>query len=439
MSLLRKAILVNSTAFLCLGISICQTVILTRVLGPGGIGQYSVITAVLMVATQFFSLGLPLSFLFYSQHDPNNNQKYLMSAIWACLILGAIGGLGIATLVYMRTSYFGVVPWFALVAIAIHIPIVIQSMIARNNLMIAIEARRISLMSLSVSIGSVCLVLMFYALGHLGVGQAVLCFVATGIIRLSLGGYWMRNKVDFSKKLSWRVSRKLGFMGVRQSWTYLMVIVNSQVSILIVKYLIDDFDDVGYFSRGLRIAVLGITASQSVLPILFSRWASLPQEKLITHVEKVLRFASTAAIAAVVGILLTGKWVILLLYGKDFLPAVQSMRILVPGAATYMVSRALIELLGSRGRPEISAILLGMTVIMNILLSWLLVPEMGIAGAALAATVCNIVLLVSLAMIVKRRHQIRLTRCLWLSFSDYRDIMRELSLRSSKSVREAEG
>jgi len=42
-ALFRKAILVNASTLLGLGIRLGQTVILTRVLGPAGIGQFALV------------------------------------------------------------------------------------------------------------------------------------------------------------------------------------------------------------------------------------------------------------------------------------------------------------------------------------------------------------------------------------------------------------
>ena len=69
MSFFRKAILVNSTALVCFVIRLGQTIILTRLLGPTGIGQYAVITAALMLAAQISALGYPIAFLYYCRRS----------------------------------------------------------------------------------------------------------------------------------------------------------------------------------------------------------------------------------------------------------------------------------------------------------------------------------------------------------------------------------
>jgi O-antigen/teichoic acid export membrane protein len=427
MSLLRKAILVNSAEGTSILIGVAQTIILTRVLGPSGIGQYSVISSTLMLAAQLWCLGFPLSYLYHSQHDPVNTKQYLMNTIWVNLVLGVIGGIIMTVVVHYNTEFFGQIPWFSFIAIGLFIPIVLQSGIARQNLMIKIEAKKLSIMVLTVTIGGFSLVCLFALLGYLAIGQAIICFVSLAAIRAVVGWHFMKGSVDWHIRPSWNVSRKLALMGIRQSWSDLMVLFNSTLSIMLVKYFLHDFENAGYYSRGQQIAMLVVTAGQAILPLLFSTWAAASADRVAIHVEKVMRFITTACLVMIVGILLTGKYIILIMYGKEFLPAVIPMMIVLPGAVLYLMSRALMQLAGSRGAPELNAFVLFLAAAVNTLLSWIMIPSWGIHGAALAATSANIVLLAMLMLIASRKYQIRLAKCLLLNANDWKDIKAQLS------------
>jgi O-antigen/teichoic acid export membrane protein len=434
MSLLRKAALVNTSAFICLGLGVLQASVLARVLGPEGIGQYAVILSALVLGGQIFSLGIPLSFLYHSQHDPENTKSYRMNAIWSMLLLGIAGGITVPLLVYLKPGYFGEVQWFVLLAISAYVPVVLQRVVARNHFLIRIEARRMSLISITACAGCVSLILILAWLGVLGVGQALICFLFAVVIRAGLGWYWMWEEVDWFVKPSWKISRKLGLMGIRQSWSTLMILVNNQINMLIIRYLLDDFESVGFFNRGQRVAMLTVTAGHAILPLLFSRWAAFPEEKLAVHVEKVMRFASTVAMIMIFAVLLTGRWIILVLYTSEFLPAFIPMVILVPGTMLYLLSSALVRLLGSRGAPELAALMLFCGAAVNASLSWMFIPVYGINGAAVAATAGYIVLLVSLVTTVKVKYGIRVMKCLILNKNDIKSIVKTLSIRRAENV-----
>lgn len=434
MSFLRKVIFVNGAECICFGLGIFQSVILSRVLGPAGVGQYAVILSAMILAAQLFSLGFPLSFLYHSQHDPANAKVYLINTIWSMLFMGAFGGIILTTIIYYNTGYFGKTSWIVLLAIFAYIPIVLQRAIVRNHLLIAIEAKRLGVMNLCAMIGAVLAILILAWLDALNIGRAILCFILAATIRAGLGWFWIRGNVDFSIKPQWKINLKLGLMGIRQSWLDLMILVNAQLNILIIKFLMDNFESVGYFSRGQLVAMLAVTAGRAVLPLLFSQWASLPQERLVAHVEKTMRFAFAVGIVVIAVILLGAKQIILLLYGREFLPAVTSAQILVLGTVLYLISRALTQLLGSQGVPEVAAIALFCGALVNAVLSWPLIYLAGINGAALAATISHVVLLALLMIIVKRKYGIRVSNCIVMNRDDIRSAVNSLKFRKPKNV-----
>ncbi len=411
MSLFRKAVLVNSSAIICLGLGVLQAVLFSRVLGPAKVGQLSLLLSMVMVVPQLVSLGIPLSFLYHSQHEPAHIRVWLINAIWLMLLLGIAGGMLLVGIVYFMPDYFGTVESFVLIAMLLYVPIVLQRVVSRNYLLISIFAKRLSIMELAASAGSLGVMVILIWFGVLTVGTTLLCFILAAVVRAAMGWWWMRDEVDFTIKPSLRVGYKLGLMGVRQSWSDLIVIFNAQLNILLIKFFLDNFESVGYFSRSQSIAMLAVTAGQAVLPMLFSRWASLPESDLGLHVEKVLRFASTLGVFIVAFVLVGSKWIVLILYGREFLPAVIPMMILIPGTVLYLLSNCITQLLGSRGIPEIAALLLFIGAMVNAALSWMLIPKIGINGAAIAATLSNVLLLGALFAVIKAKYNVRLTKC----------------------------
>ena len=434
MSLLRKALLVNSAEFVCILIGVGLNIILTRTLGPDGIGQYAVVVSALTLAALVCCLGVPISFLYHCQNDRDGAGTYLVNALWMLTGLGLVGGAALVGLMVTQKGYFGVLPGFVLVMVLIYMPVALWQVLVRNTLLIEIQARRLSIMRLLRDCGGMLLVLLFLGFGFLKVPQAVVCFIVACFAPTVLGWLWLKSFADFSARPRFTVCRKLVIMGIRLNWADVMMVLNTQVSIFVVRYLFTDFKQVGYFSRGLRISMLAVTASQAVLPLLFSRWAAFPKEHLAAHVEKVMRFAGSMALAAIVVIVGAGKWVILIMYGVEFLPAVKPMMILVPGTMLYLLSRALMQLLCSRGLPEVSAAILFAATAVNAALSLILGPRMGITGVAIAATCANVVLLLLYVITVRKKFKVRISRCLVLNRSDILSIVEQLRSRKAQNV-----
>jgi len=170
--------------------------------------------------------------------------------------------------------------------------------------------------------------------------------------------------------------------------------------------------------------------------LLFSHWASFPKERLGRHVEKVVRFASTVGITLIITIIFGGKWIVILLYGEQFLPAVRPLIIMLPGYVLYLLSHALIQLLGSQGVPEQSAVILfGGTAIITAL-SFLLVPVMGINGGALSVVAGHIMIFISLILMARKKYGVRVMKCFIVNKRDIRGIIKTLGFQRLRDVPE---
>jgi O-antigen/teichoic acid export membrane protein len=428
MSFFRKALLVNVTELVSFVIRLVQTIVLTRFLGPAGIGQYAVVCAAVMLGSQISALGFPIAFLYYSQHDPKHTQVYQTHSVWAGLILGLLGGAVLGMLLVWRQSYFGMMPGYAVWAVSLYAVFMILAGVGRNSLLRDLESKRLSLMTLTSSLGSLALIVVLAWTDTLTVGFALVCLTGMQVIRMAVAWTWVGPTVAWDIKPRMEVVFKLGKMGLRQGGVDIMVLLNSTLNIMIIKWMISDFDQIGYFSRGMQIAMLVVTASQAVLPVLFSRWASLQVPELTGHFEKVFRFVATFSLVVIVGIMMLAKPVVILLFGQEFEPSVTPMMILLPGTMVFLLARVVIQFLGSRGLPEISYLMLLISCAVNALLSWLLIPTLGIHGAAAASSVSHLTLLLMLMAVMVVKFRVNLMRCLCVSLQDCRGLMRQLGV-----------
>jgi O-antigen/teichoic acid export membrane protein len=410
-------------------------IILTRSLGPDGIGQYEVIQGVMVLVPQLVCLGLPMSYLYHVQKDKASQGKYLYQATIGSLFMGLIGAMCLGLAILFFKGYFGQVKGYALLPIMLYVTFVLQRSVARSSLLVSIEARLLSIIEISACLVSVVLASVLVLTKVINVELALLCFVSAACVRMILGWAWTYRAFDTGCKFDGSIFKRMAVRGVKLSFADLMIIVNNQVSIVLIRLLLDDFASVGYYTRGLRIATLIITAVQSVLPLLFSRWAEIDEKQVPVHFAKVMRFTTAISLVFLLVVLVSGKWLILIMFGSHFLPATVPMIILLPGAILFLLSRIHMELLGSRGVPELSGFALLATSLLNAVLCFIFIPKMGIAGACCAFTIGNVCLFILLVIIVKKRYAIEIRKCLLLNRKDIDDIKKTLPtfMRGQKS------
>jgi len=437
-ALFRKAILVNASTLLGLGIRLGQTVILTRVLGPAGIGQFALVGSIVMLAAQVCTLGIPSSLLYSCQRDPAHRRQATAEGLWATLVLGLVGAVILAVILKTQAGYFGPLSWAACAIGASYVLVTPLSGITRSRLLCSLAARRLSWIAVASMAIPLALVVALVLAHRLDVATALAALVLTSGVRLAMGGWWIRKEVDVRVRPRLAGVGRLAWMGVRLSGTDAMILLSSTLHLLMLKALVTDFDGIGYFSRGQQLSMTVVMASQAVLPLLFSRWAALPETQIPRHFERVMRLVTTLSVVLLAAIAVGARPIIVLLYGERFLPAVAPMVILLPGTVFFLLSKVATQLLGSRGMPEVSVGVLALTTGIHAALSWALIPRLGIQGAAAASTLGNLVLLVSLMFATRTRCGVRWSRCLWLTRSDSRHMIRQLRGNGNR-VREPQG
>lgn len=438
MAFFRKAVLVNASTLLGLLIHLGQTVILARVLGPAGIGQVALVGSIVMLAAQVCSLGIPTSLLYSCQHDPAHRRQATLEGLWATLVLGLVGAVILAMAVKTQRGYFGPLSWTACAIGASYVLVTPLSGITRTHLLCALAARRLSLMAVASMAIPLALVVALALAHRLDVTAALAALVLTSAVRLAMGAWWIRRELDVQVRPRLGGVGRLAWMGVRLSGTDGMILLSSTLHLLMLKALVTDFDGIGYFSRGQQLAMAVVTASQAVLPLLFSRWAALPEAQIADHFERAMRFLTTLSVVVLVAIGIGSRPLIVALYGERFLPAVMPLVILLPGTMFFLLGKVATQLLGSRGMPEVSVGVLAVTTGIHAALSWLLIPRLGVEGAAVASTLGNLALLVCLMVVMRTRYGVRWSRCLWLTRTDSRGMIRQLHWNDNR-VREPQG
>jgi O-antigen/teichoic acid export membrane protein len=119
------------------------------------------------------------------------------------------------------------------------------------------------------------------------------------------------------------------------------------------------------------------------------------------------------------GILLFGKVFIELLYGAAYLPACEALYLLIPGTMAMGVYKILTRNFISRNKQQV-AIVAGLTgLVVNVGLNFILIPRIGIAGAALATTSSYTITSLILLFFFLKESDFRLRDLLLIRNSDF--------------------
>jgi O-antigen/teichoic acid export membrane protein len=157
------------------------------------------------------------------------------------------------------------------------------------------------------------------------------------------------------------------------------------------------------------VAISGITnvLAQSVAVVMTPTIAQQTNEA--ARIEKVYEAFErywTLNIFGTVAFAIMLPWVIPLLYGRDFVPAVLTAEVLLLASLSLNTRIVLIGAMQAFGEPQFASISEGLASILTVAILLLLIPSTGILGAAIASAAAYSASVSYLVFIFYRRHKV---------------------------------
>lgn len=169
----------------------------------------------------------------------------------------------------------------------------------------------------------------------------------------------------------------------------------------------DTSDSVAYYSYSIKAIRMISTLFSSIAAVLLPRlslyYAEQSMEKFSNIVNRVYNVIVFLCLPAFVGIWMLSDNLVLLLYGRKFIPASLTMKILSPLILIYAIGNLFgTQILITVGQESKLLITTIIGAICNLILNSILIPTMSQNGAALASVICEIIVLIIQYIFAKR-------------------------------------
>lgn len=218
---------------------------------------------------------------------------------------------------------------------------------------------------------------------------------------------------NFKKKLtSKNVKAPVSFKGILQIsfpmfLTNSMAIFMGELTTLIAGHFLSEAD-VGYYATALRIAMLTTFVLQAINTVVAPKFAELFHQGLIDELFTIARKSTKLIFWSAVPLLLIflffGKWIIVFLYGLDFEVSYPLLLILMGGLFVNAISGSVGNFMNMCGYEKLFRNVMMISVLINIALNILLIPRIGIYGAAITTSFTQIFWNVLLTAIIYRKY-----------------------------------
>lgn len=198
----------------------------------------------------------------------------------------------------------------------------------------------------------------------------------------------------FSFSLQFGEVRRVIFMALPFSIPAIMAVVMANTDTVLIRYF-GSLKDVGLYSAAQRlIQITYIIPGLLAVPLfpLMSRLAQSNKKRLAEILEKTLSFTILLALPLTLYAMLYGKEIVHLVYGNEYMLAATSLQILaitILFTFLFMILNNVIFSLDERWTIFLYSII---GVIGNGVFDILLIPSLGIAGAALSTTLTTAVI-----------------------------------------------
>ena len=226
---------------------------------------------------------------------------------------------------------------------------------------------------------------IFVALAHLGLlggvlggaaGVGAALFVSVRLLRRDRFTFRPQPSVD-------HVRRALRF-GIPLQVSHLLIALSQRFDQLIV-YQVAGMAAGGRYAVALTIGQLAAYAPFAVSLTSFPRIASASDEEAISLIGRVSRVGTAAALLGGVLVASATPFVLPLLYGDVYRPAVGPALLLTLGGVIWSTQWILCRAVAARGKTSLIVISFGINLVVMVSLAYLLTPTYGIVGASTAS------------------------------------------------------
>ncbi len=427
MSFLRKGILVSGGQMFGLFLNMLAGVIFARTLKPDGVGQLELFRTTGLIAATITCMGLGNANIFFLNNQHIAPERIVTNSIKITI------GLSLPLMAVLIFAFLGFPDYFGDVSVvtAVTFAVGVSCLVGLNLLRPVLAAKLAARQMVSVDLFN--RVVMLAAAGLLILCSlmkpqpAVMALAVSNSSSYILILFFLRKNINRGLRFDWPLFRRVLGYGIKLAAVNILFIMGYQITTMLLRYFQqNDFSSIGLYSRAVAVCSMVTMIPTSLGPLLYAKFASLRGESRARQAEMILRIVVFLAITMCLSVLLLGKYIIWLLYGKEFLPAYSALVLLAPGLLFMPLFSVCNNLLAGDGKAAVTSMVLLGTVIIITTLAVLTIPVMSIQGAALASLCGNMFTALATLMICRKFYGIRLRKSLVLTPMDARHMWNAL-------------
>lgn len=195
-----------------------------------------------------------------------------------------------------------------------------------------------------------------------------------------------KSNLEFKFSIKWKLLKEEFKYGIIIYFSALFIFLNYRIDQIMIKSMLGNID-LGIYSIGVTLAELLFLVPDSVTTALVGRLYNVDNtsdKRKITATTTKYTFY-TSLILCIIGILMTP--LIPVVYGGQYYKSMYVTIILFVGIIFASIGRVSYSYFFTEGRPKVHLVITFITLIINIMFNFMLIPKIGINGSATASTI----------------------------------------------------
>lgn len=362
-----------------------STVMVSRSLGTGGRGAYSIVITSVGVLIQLGNLGVHVSNVFYGSSRPRIVKYLHANSLLLTGIIGFLLAIGFVATYQIRGKMFELTGIEVLLA-AILIPIQLGALFFKNLSVGIGKIKEANKIEVTVKLGLLLLMYGLFVTNRLEVIEVILIVMVESLFGFLFNYRIVRRTLDSKPTISLRILKHNFYFGFR---AYLVAFFSYTV-IRSDIFLVERFlgkDQVGIYSQAVFLVDnLGIIAPISA-SILLPKLASITtsEEKYLLN-QRVLKIVSVIMLAISCAFFVFAT-PFMQIFGKAFIPAVPSFKILLIANLFLSIETIMAQYMAATGMPIRLIYYWIVAFFVNVLCNLFLIPRFGIEGSAYSSVI----------------------------------------------------
>lgn len=367
------------------GMNVVMTVLTVRFLGPEGKGMLSLLILIPVLTVVLGRSGIGNSLIFHASRV--RRTRLIFHGLALTLVIGTGVSLFSAAVVFwQRKAVFNGIPSIGLAVMCIMSIFYFLYDLAPFLFLAFQRIDLRNLLTLLFPSANIMFFVLFVVVLRGAVKGAVVAWSLAVLVPVLVSLAWI-NKHDIwcERNLDRPLTARLLNFGLKSHVGTIMEMLNYRADFFVVSFFAGPAA-VGLYACAVNMAESVWKLPEALTVVLMPKVASLSPAEARSLTAKVGRVVMLLVTVLFLVIIVLRRPIILFLFGRAFLPSARPFLILVPGFIAFSFWKIFAYGLMAQGYPQKYSLTSILAFLIMIAADFLLVPRMGISGAALAST-----------------------------------------------------